>query len=36
MKETYKLIARNAPGKTQELFAQLIQHDGGYVEGWDW
>ena len=26
MKETYELIARNASGKTQELFAQLIQH----------
>ena len=29
VKETYKLIARNAPGKTQELWAQVIQHDGG-------
>ena len=29
MKETSKLIARNVSGKTQELFAQLIQHDGG-------
>ena len=28
-KKTYKLIATNASGKTQELFAQLIQHDGG-------
>ena len=27
MKKTYKLIARNASGKTQELFAQLIQDD---------
>ena len=29
MKKTYKLIARNASGNTQKLFAQLIQHDGG-------
>ena len=29
MKETYKLIARNVSRKTQELFAQLNQHDGG-------
>ena len=29
MKETYKLVTRNASGKTQELVAQLIQHDGG-------
>ena len=29
MEETYKLIARNAAGTTQELFTQLIQHDGG-------
>ena len=36
MKETYKLIARNSSGKTQGLFAQLIQHDGGQVVGWDW
>ena len=33
MNETYKLIARNASGKTQELFAQLIHHDGGWVVG---
>ena len=33
MKETYKLIAQNASGKTQELFAQVIQHDGGKVVG---
>ena len=30
MKETYKLIAINDSGKTQELFSQLIQHDGGW------
>ena len=34
-KSSYKLIARNAFGKTQELFAHLIfahliQHDGGF------
>ena len=29
IKETYKLIARNTSGKTQDLFPQLIQHDGG-------
>ena len=29
MTETYKLIARNASGQTQELFPQLIQRDGG-------
>ena len=33
MKETYKVIARKASGKTRELFAQLIQHDGGWVAG---
>ena len=33
MKETYKLIARNDSGKTQGLFAQLIQDDGGKVVG---
>ena len=32
MKETYKLLARSASGKTQELLAQLIRHDGGWVE----
>ena len=36
MKEAYTLIERNASGKTQELFAQLIQHDGGKVVGWGW
>ena len=33
MNKTYKLIARNASGKTQELFAQLIHHNGGWLLG---
>ena len=33
MKETYTLIASQASGKTQELLAQLIRHDGGWVVG---
>ena len=36
MKDAFTLLARKASGKTQELFAQLIQHNGGWVVGRDW
>ena len=33
MIKRYKLITRNPSGKTQELFAHLMRHGGGWVVG---
>ena len=33
MNEMHTLIARNASGNTEELIAQLIHHDGGWLVG---